>query len=308
MEILGKLCSEAEQNCLLALSGGADSMVLADLFLAASKAYPPLKFQAAHVNFGLRGKDSDADQKVVKDFCVRNNIPLHVRVVQEHEKPKNSVQLWARDLRYHFFFKILKQENLKFLVTAHHADDNAETFFINLSRGSGLRGLSGIPASENNILRPLLDFSKRQIYDYALHYDVAYREDASNSKNDYLRNRFRNSVLPSIENEVSGFKEGLKTSMSHLKNAADYIQCETERYFQEIIIQQNDSETLLDRAKLLALHPFLATEILLKFGVRGDEFQKVTQAEGGKMFRTKSHEIFITRGGLLCRVRRAIKS
>lgn len=303
------MCGNATQKTyLLALSGGVDSMVLAHLFLTLSKAYPEIEFHAAHVNFGLRGLDSQADQQLVENFCRHNHIPLHLYQVQESEKPENSIQIWARELRYSFFRKILKEQHLDFLVTAHHADDNTETFFINLSRGSGIRGLSGIPAAENHILRPLLGFSKKQIYGYAEQNLLMFREDASNGKNDYLRNRFRNIIIPDIEREISGFGEALKQTQQHLRHAADFIAVETERSFQALVLWQNASETVLDRRKLLALHPFLATEILLKFGVRGEEMHKVIKAENGKMFRSKTHEIRITRNELVCTVRTALKS
>ena len=130
---------------LLAVSGGADSMALLQLFYSLE-----LKFQVAHVNYHLRGKDSDADQELVKNFCSENNIPFHLyEVSDKDQKPENSIQNWARNLRYDFFREIQKTENLDYLVTAHHLNDQLETFLINLSKASGIHGLSGIPANES---------------------------------------------------------------------------------------------------------------------------------------------------------------
>ncbi|PZU13091.1 MAG: tRNA lysidine(34) synthetase TilS, partial [Chryseobacterium sp.] len=151
---------------LLAVSGGVDSMVLAHLFNQLRDS--GFEFQVAHINYHLRGEDSNLDQKVVYEFCKSNHIKLHVYDVSEKDqKPQNSIQLWARELRYSFFKKIQQKENLEFLVTAHHLNDQLETFIINLSKAAGINGLSGIPSNENNILRPLLHFTKEEIYEYA---------------------------------------------------------------------------------------------------------------------------------------------
>ncbi|WP_228409686.1 tRNA lysidine(34) synthetase TilS [Chryseobacterium sp. T16E-39] len=178
-EHLENLVNSPEKHTyLLAVSGGADSMVLAFLFQNLG-----LNFQIAHINYKLRGKDSDSDQKVVEDFCKKNFITFHLyEVSEEGQKPENSIQLWARELRYRFFKKIQERENLEFLVTAHHLNDQLETFIINLSKASGIKGLSGIPANENKILRPLLQYTKEDIYSFAEENNIAYREDRSNKK------------------------------------------------------------------------------------------------------------------------------
>ncbi|WP_442905816.1 tRNA lysidine(34) synthetase TilS, partial [Kaistella sp.] len=148
---------------LLAVSGGADSMVLLHLFKKLG-----LHFEVAHVNYKLRGKDSEDDRETVEDFCLENNIAFHLYEVSEKDnQPENSIQNWARNLRYTFFRKIQEERKLQHLVTAHHLNDQLETFLINLSKASGIKGLSGIPAKENQILRPLLQFSKDEIYAFA---------------------------------------------------------------------------------------------------------------------------------------------
>ena len=119
--------SPENHSYLLAVSGGADSMVLAHQFQDSV-----LQFQVAHINYKLRGEDSDLDQKVVQDFCKKNHIPFHLyEVSAKDQQPENSIQLWARDLRYRFFKQIQEKENLDFLVTAHHLNDQLETFIIN---------------------------------------------------------------------------------------------------------------------------------------------------------------------------------
>jgi tRNA(Ile)-lysidine synthase len=222
---LKKICpSYEDKKYLLAVSGGADSMVLASLFKMHH-----LKFEVAHINYKLRGADSDLDQKLVEDFCKKHQIKLHLYEVSEKDKkPENSVQLWARNLRYAFFFKILEEEKLDFIVTAHHLNDEVETFIINLSRGSGIKGLSGIPANENRILRPLLSFSKKEIYAFAKENHIEFREDLSNQKNDYLRNKIRNQVILKLEDAEPNFLENFANSISYLQDANTYLQNQTQ--------------------------------------------------------------------------------
>lgn len=294
---LRKLLQNPESsNFLLAVSGGADSMVLLQLFFSLK-----LKFQVAHVNYHLRGEDSNADQELVRNFCMKNEIPFHLYDVSEKdEKPENSIQNWARNLRYDFFRKIQKDENLDYLVTAHHLNDELETFLINLSRGSGIKGLSGIPANENQILRPLLNFTKDEIYAFAKENQVEFREDLSNRKNDYLRNSFRNLVIPEIMKTAPNFLNSFRESVHYLREADDFIQDSIKKSLAEITLENNDSETILNRKKFALLEPFMIKEIIRKFGFSGEEIGKIIAAENGKMFRSKTHELHIKRNEILC--------
>ncbi len=170
--------SFSEDRFLLAVSGGADSMVLLHLFQQTG-----VNFQVAHVNYRLRGNDSDADEELVRNYCSAKNIRFHLYTVSDKdEKPEASIQLWARDLRYRFFRQIQQKENFNYLVTAHHLNDQLETFLINLSRGTGIRGLCGITEFSDDILRPLLHFSKEDIYRFAGENKIPFREDRSNAK------------------------------------------------------------------------------------------------------------------------------
>lgn len=305
LKSLQSLVREAEhKKFLLAVSGGADSMVLLNLFQRLD-----LNFEVAHFNYRLRGEDSDLDEKIVADFCFKNNIELHLYQVSEKEqKPKNSIQIWARNLRYEFFFKILKQKNFDFIVTAHHLNDELETFIINLSRGSGIKGLSGIPASENKILRPLLRFSKQEIYDFANESGIEFREDASNQKNDYLRNGIRNKVIPVLSEISPDFLSGFKDSLIYLNEANKFLQTTVDEALNDVTIRKNEQETALNKTKLLENNQFIIVEIIRKFGFSGDEIEKVIAAENGKFFRSKTHELKITRNQILCYPRRQSQS
>ena len=280
---------------LLAVSGGVDSMVLAFIFKALG-----FNFQIAHVNYKLRGEDSDADQKIVKDFCFQNDIKFHLYEVSENDKkPENSIQLWARELRYNFFKQIQEKENLEFLVTAHHLNDQLETFVINLSKASGIKGLSGIPANDNKILRPLLNFSKEEIYDFAEEHQIKFREDISNKKNDYLRNKIRNELVPKLLETNDHFLENFKKSLSYLNQTKDFVQQQIEEIESKISIS-NDENKILDKEKLHLESDFVKFEILKKYGFeKEEEIKKIFKSETGSSFFSKDFKILINRNELI---------
>lgn len=294
LEALGEDISS--KKFLLAVSGGADSMVLANLFKTHH-----LDFQIAHVNYHFRGEDSNQDQELVEDFCQENKITFHLKDISDEEKSKmKSLQNSAREIRYQFFFKTLEKENLDFIVTAHHLNDELETFFINLSRGSGIKGLSGIPKNENKIIRPLLDFTKEEIYAFAKEKDIAFREDKSNKKNEYLRNKIRNELTPKIMDIFPNFLPQFRESISHLNKVNQFYQKEIEKTFHEILISGNDQEFILDKEKLFQKDNTIVIEIIRKLGFTGMEIEKILLAENGKFFRSQSHEVFVKRKELIC--------
>ncbi|MGG5210713.1 tRNA lysidine(34) synthetase TilS [Chryseobacterium sp. MIQD13] len=280
---------------LLAVSGGADSMVLASLFQDLG-----LTFQVAHINYKLRGEDSDLDQKTVQVFCEKNHIQFHLYEVSEKDKkPENSIQLWARELRYRFFRKIQEEEKLEFLVTAHHLNDQLETFIINLSKASGINGLSGIPADRNNTIRPLLNFSKKEIYDYAEENGIDFREDLSNKKNDYLRNKIRNEIVPRLLETNEHFLENFKKSTSYLNQTKDFIEKQIEEIENKITLFNSDHK-ILSKGKLGLESAFVQFEILKKYGFdREEEIPKIFTAENGSSFFSKDYQLMIGRDELI---------
>ncbi len=287
--------STENETYLLAVSGGADSMVLAFIFKALD-----YRFQVAHVNYKLRGEDSDFDQKVVEDFCFKNDIKFHLYEVSEKDqRPENSIQLWARELRYEFFKQIQEKENLEFLVTAHHLNDQLETFIINLSKASGIKGLSGIPANDHKILRPLLHFSKEEIYDFAKKNNIEYREDLSNKKNDYLRNKIRNELVPKLLETNDHFLENFKKSLSYLNQTKDFVQHQIEEIENRITIS-NVENKIFDKEKLNNESDFVKFEILKKYGFdQENEIKKIFQAETGSSFFSEHYRLIINRNDLI---------
>ena len=179
---------------ILALSGGIDSMVLADLLLKAK-----VEFVAAHCNFHLRGHESDGDDWFVRKFAENRGIQCFVKHFETEKyaaKYGISIEMAARDLRYAWFEQLRQQLGYDKIAVAHHADDQAETFFINLLRGAGLNGLKGMKPQNGVIIRPLLWASREQIRKYAVENHIVWREDHTNVESVYLRNRIRNQLLP----------------------------------------------------------------------------------------------------------------
>ena len=283
-----------QQSFLVAVSGGSDSMVLASLFSKIGAS-----FQVAHVNYHLREENSNLDQKLVEEFCKINNIKVHVYEVSEKdEKPEGSIQLWARELRYRFFHKIMDQENLTALATAHHLNDQLETFLINLSRGSGIKGLSGMP-NNKQIVRPLLHFTKEEIYAFAEENNIPFREDASNQKNDYLRNKIRNTITPSLLEINSKFLNQFDQSIRLLKETKNFAFEQAEKIFHEISTR-NDNEIIINKIELQKESLFVQYYILEKFGFKNtDENQKIFSAQTGSQFQSKDFSLTINRDEII---------
>ena len=207
------LLAEGEK-VILALSGGIDSMVLADLLLKSK-----VEFVAAHCNFHLRGEESDGDEKFVREFAEKNGIQCFVKQFETEQyavKIGISIEMAARELRYAWFEELRQQLGYDKIAVAHHADDQAETFFINLLRGAGLRGLKGMLPQNGVIIRPLLWASREQIRQYAVENQIVWREDHTNAESVYLRNKIRNQLLPVFDELQPEARQGLYKSLEHL--------------------------------------------------------------------------------------------
>ena len=293
---LQEICPDfLNQKFLLAVSGGVDSMVLLQLFKESK-----LQFEVAHVNYNLRGEDSFADQNLVENICKQFQIPFHLyKVSKKDNQPKNSIQEWARNLRYNFFRGIMQKRNLTFIVTAHHLNDQLETFLINLSKASGIKGLTGITANENQVLRPLLKFSKEVIYDFAKINKTEFREDLSNQKNDYLRNQIRNEVVPKLLEMNDYFLQNFEKSISYLKQTKDFLAHQILKIEKETITKKN-SYFMVKKEQFFQQSDFVQFEILKKFGFASmEEISKIGKAEVGKKFISGGFELMIDREFLM---------
>lgn len=239
-------------HSLLALSGGIDSMALAFLLLKSG-----VNFSAAHCNFQLRDEDSGLDEIFVKDFCNQHRIKLFTRKFDVKAFKQNgnySTQMAARELRYAWFDELMQENGFDFLLTAHQLDDSLETFLINLSRGTGIKGLTGIKRRNQKILRPLLNLSKQEIKDFASLNNIQWREDRTNSTSDYARNKIRNEIFPLLEETHPGFKENFQKTIEQLKGDAEIIQNHI-RTLKDRLFEKEGDEIRIDIAKLKALSP-----------------------------------------------------
>lgn len=242
-KMLSKFKEHIEQNfpecfqkkILVAISGGIDSIVLTFLLKKLN-----INIILAHCNFQLRNEESAEDELFVKLFSEKLQIPLKTirfETKKFSEQTKQNTQLAARKLRYDWFEEIAKTENCDFIATAHHADDNLETFFINLSRGSGIDGLIGIPPRNGKIIRPLLAFSRSEIENFATENNLTWREDSSNFSDNYTRNKIRHHIAPLLKLIHPKFKENLQKTQTFLKENQAFIQEEIQllksKYFKE---------------------------------------------------------------------------
>ena len=294
---LEQLISQSQQKTyLLAVSGGVDSMVLADLFQVSG-----FSFHIVHINYHLRNEDSNLDQKLVSDFCGRHQIPFHLYEVSEVDKqPENSIQNWARELRYRFFRAIQSQHNIEYIVTAHHLNDQLETFIIHLSKASGIRGLSGIPKNENGIIRPLLDFSKEEIYDFAKQNQIEFREDQSNQKTVYLRNNIRHHIVPELEKINSDFLSNFSKSINYINQAKDFINASVDEKIEVLKINSYENQIIIDKQKFSQETELIRYEILKRFGFNDEnEIQKVLTAQTGSLFFNSEFQLLINRNELI---------
>lgn len=231
---------EPNDPLLLAVSGGVDSMVL--LHLLKQLGY---NFAVAHMNFGLRGNDSKLDELFVIDTCEGLNIKYHIKEVDtqmymvEH---KCSVQVAARELRYKWFNELKSEFSYKYLLTAHHSDDSVETIIMNIVRGTGISGLHGI-RNTDTAKRPLLCVSRNEIQDYANINDVKWREDSSNAKDIYLRNKLRNVILPEIDKVNDAWRLNLLNLSDDIHEAEQILK---DLYTVEISKYYDGNKILID--------------------------------------------------------------
>ena len=254
-----KLLNEHDR-LLLGVSGGVDSMVLLHLFQQL-----PYTFTVAHVNFGLRGVESDEDEAFVVEYCRKHNIKVFTNTVDALayvNSSKVSIQMAARSLRYDWFEKLKIEHQFKHLLTAHHSDDSVETIFINILRGTGISGLKGITSNENAI-RPLLPFTRAEIIEYANSVNLAWREDSSNVKEDYLRNKLRHSILPMFDSINDTWRQKLVQLSDDISVSENIL---TDYYIQHLPKFYSDARIQLAKLNDLDFSEWMLRRLLISLG------------------------------------------
>ncbi len=285
------------QHLLVAVSGGVDSMVLAHLLHCLD-----YKIAIAHCNFSLRDKDSDLDEVFVENFSKQKEIPFHsIRFnTKEYCKTeKVSTQIGARTLRYDWFKKLSTTHGYTYILTAHHVNDVMETFFINLSRGTGIDGLASIPPMNHNIIRPLLIFSRQKIKEYAQQNDISWREDQSNAETKYLRNKIRHHIVPEFYNLHPQFEENFKKTIQHLHQSKNFIQQKINAIKQRVFCFKNN-EIKIEKKLINALSDFEMYEIFKEYGFHTvSEIQKIATAQTGKEIYSENYCLLSNRSFLI---------
>lgn len=284
---------------LLAVSGGADSTVMATLFHEAG-----LSFAIAHCNFHLRGADSDRDMRFVQQLAAQWQVPLYLQEFDTLTLQKNSgksVEMVARELRYTWFSEIAGDYD--FIVTAHQSTDAAETMLLNLCRGTGLKGLCGIPSKNGKIIRPMLVFTAEEIRQYAEDHHIAYFEDITNRDEEISRNRIRHSVIPQMETLNPQFVSTTATSRQILQRQYAYYQKHIAADIQKVVSEQN-GQCRINRSKLAECDDLelVLYEILNEYGFPAIVSEKLSVNsffQPGKQFFSDTHILLIDRDFLL---------
>lgn len=282
-----------EKKLLLAHSGGVDSSVLAHLLKRLS-----LDFAVAHCNFQLRGEASEQDCAMVKNWCAKNDIPFFsMRFVLP--QGEGSIQLKARTFRYTWFYELLDVYSFDLLLTAHHLNDQLETFLMHTGRGTGLSGLLGIP-SHNRLFRPLLSFPKETLMDYAVNHKIKWREDASNTSTVYWRNALRHEVVKPLLASHPQFLDNFQTTLNNLRDTQTFVNTQLEVLQQRLFVSCEDYIKI--NIKQLQSLPNLAFCLHAWFAPMGfhpKEVEKLLVAQTGSELKSANHRLIRNREFLL---------
>jgi tRNA(Ile)-lysidine synthase len=289
---------------LVACSGGVDSMVLIDIFLKLH-----YKIAIAHCNFQLRGNESDEDEQFVQQFANENNIPFHViKFDTKTYKQQNDVstQMAARTLRYEWFEKIRKENSYHVIATAHHLDDQLETILLNITKGTGIKGLTGMQAKNGFVIRPLLEISKQQILEYTKENNIAFREDSSNASDDYQRNLIRHQIVPQLQKINPSLHTTMIDFIDRMNDYETLTNYQIETIKKKCYSEKNGIiEIKLGFIKTQKAGNTILFYLLKDFGFNSDNITQLFQSlktlekvNSGKQFFSETHRIVIDRKSL----------
>ena len=284
----------SSQRILVAVSGGVDSMVLLDLLREYSDVVV-----VAHCNFQLRGQESVEEEQLVESYCKRHQLTCHIKRF-DTKLPKQSTQMAARTLRYNWFEELCLSNDYDVVLTAHHADDNIETLLMNIIRGTGIEGLTGIPEQNGRILRPLLPFYKSEIIAYAQVHQIPWREDRSNQSNDYQRNAMRHHVIPELAKLHPKALENTIKTIDFTKEAVLVIQQQTEQLKKELFLMEKETIRIsISSVKALQPLSFWIHQLFHPYGFDHREVIKLLSAQKGKCIHSADHMLEVGRNEFL---------
>ncbi|MBK99612.1 MAG: tRNA lysidine(34) synthetase TilS [Flavobacteriaceae bacterium] len=291
--------SISASKLIIAVSGGVDSIVLFHLCLKLK-----LNFFVAHCNFKLRKKESDLDEKFVRDLAIKHNIKFYTKSFNTKKLSNNdnkSIQMVARELRYSWFEELSKELNIKHILTAHHLDDSLETFLINLSRGSGIDGLLGIPKVNDTVYRPLLIFKKDEILSYAKENKITWREDSSNKKREYLRNQIRLEVIPKLKEINPNLLDNFSKSIDRLQQSKSIIKDKMDDFIKNVSFTRDEKIYFeINNIKKVSNIDAYLYELLKKYNfTQWDDIRDLLDSQSGKQIISKTHKLLKDREYLI---------
>ncbi|WP_430408851.1 tRNA lysidine(34) synthetase TilS [Kordia sp.] len=298
--IAKKLPFLQEQKLLIAISGGLDSVVMAHLFHTLD-----YDIAFAHCNFQLRDAESDGDELFVKNLAKALQVECHTKKFDtEHyaNEQKESIQMAARSLRYEWFQEIAAEFQYDYILTAHHMDDALETFLINLSRGTGIDGLTGIPEKNGNIVRPLLPFTQSELKTYAENTSLQWREDSSNASTKYVRNKIRHAIVPLLKELHPTFMENFQATQKHLQDSKMIVTASVEKLRANVMKETEDGNLSIDIKKLQeSLHPkAYLFELLHSYGFTAwNDVANLLAGQSGKQLFSSTYRLIKDRENLL---------
>ena len=292
-----------DDRILLTVSGGVDSMVMLSLFTRCG-----YRVGVAHCNFQLRGAESDEDEVLVEDEAKKHGAAFYNRRFEtraEMERTGESMEMAARRLRYAWFDALSREHGYTAIAIAHHADDSIETFFINLLRGTGLRGLTGISTQVGKVIRPLLFASRKEILEYAVQNRIPFREDSSNRSTKYLRNKIRLGLIPRIREINPKFTDLMRRNIERLTDTQLFIEAAVA-HMREDVVTQADGIATIHVERIEAAYPrnFAVYELLSsQYGFKGDVCdalcRALSEAATGRRFYAREYVATVDRGRIL---------
>ncbi|WP_234733352.1 tRNA lysidine(34) synthetase TilS [Tellurirhabdus bombi] len=291
---------------LLAVSGGIDSVAMVDLFLATE-----VSVGIAHVNFGLRGEESEGDEQFVRDLAKRHSIPFYTtrfNTLSLASEQGVSTQMMARQLRYDWFGQLAREYGYSCVATAHHSDDNLETVLLNLIRGTGVAGLRGISVQQDfpwgRLVRPLWFASRADLEQYVQEQGLPWREDSSNVEDKYRRNRLRHQVVPVLKELNPNLLQTIQATYERVGAAENLVEQALSHSWKALIQQQGERLFIpLQALQALPEWPFRLSEWLRPFGFRYAQIQPIAEAvrgtSFGQTFESGTHRILRDREALV---------
>lgn len=295
-----RLISEAPQGrILLAVSGGIDSMTMANLFLRSRWRG---QLGVAHVNFCLRGAEADGDEALVRQWAEQADLPffsMRFDTLAYAKQRAISTQMAARELRYRWFADLMDQEGYRWLAIAHNQDDGVETLFLNLLRGTGYRGLGGIRSQNGVVIRPLLGFSRQALLSYAQQVQLSYREDRTNSESHYARNRLRNVVFPELEKINPSFKQTVSRNIRYFTQAQEILDQQLGQLRASVLEEGSDCITIWTGRLFASDHQeFWTYGLLADYGFNAAQVQDLlaNRTKLGRVFQSDRYELVTAEG------------